>query len=122
MSYGEIEGNKPHILIQQTINKDNHRNLRTEDIDGASPKVSMMMENVSTTVTALTSRSRPSEMASMSLMGIRTKPIKGFSSRENLSNRRKQQLRGMILNTRDQLRAEIIRQNMDQRTTMKLHN
>ena len=39
MSYGEIEGNKPHILIQQTINKDNHRNLRTEDIDGASPKV-----------------------------------------------------------------------------------
>lgn len=39
MSYGEIDGNKPTIWIQQMINKDNHRHLRTEDIEGASPKV-----------------------------------------------------------------------------------
>lgn len=36
---GEIDGNKPKILIEQVVKKDNHRHLRTEDIAGASPKV-----------------------------------------------------------------------------------
>ena len=36
---GEIDGNKPKIMIEQVVHKDNHRHLRTEDIKGASPKV-----------------------------------------------------------------------------------
>jgi len=36
---GEIDRNKPKILIEQVVKKDNHRHLRTEDIAGASPKV-----------------------------------------------------------------------------------
>lgn len=39
LSIGDIDRNKPKILIQQFVNKDNHRHLRTEDILGASPKV-----------------------------------------------------------------------------------
>ncbi len=36
---GEVGGSKPKVLIQQVVKKDNHRHLRTEDINGASPKV-----------------------------------------------------------------------------------
>lgn len=39
ISIGGIERNKPSILIHSDVKKDNHRHLRTEDINGASPKV-----------------------------------------------------------------------------------
>lgn len=39
MQIGEIDKSKPTVLIQQVVKKDNHRHLRTEDIQGASPKV-----------------------------------------------------------------------------------
>jgi len=39
LEIGEVGGSKPKVLIQQVVKKDNHRHLRTEDINGASPKV-----------------------------------------------------------------------------------
>jgi hypothetical protein len=39
LEIGEVDKSKPRVLIQQVVKKDNHRHLRTEDINGASPKV-----------------------------------------------------------------------------------
>jgi hypothetical protein len=36
---GEVDKSKPKVLIQPVVKKDNHRHLRTEDINGASPKI-----------------------------------------------------------------------------------
>jgi hypothetical protein len=46
MQIGEVDKSKPKVLIQPIVKKDNHRHLRTEDINGASPKIPNLKKSV----------------------------------------------------------------------------
>lgn len=46
MQIGEVDRSKPKVLIQPIVKKDNHRHLRTEDINGASPKIPNLKKSI----------------------------------------------------------------------------